>query len=82
MHITEISFKFLFTLHSAIFYAADFVAVKALPSFAVKTFEEINDKDAVNEIDKSIPHVTLILKINGQIKEIVLTFLLAVKRLQ
>ena len=81
MHITEISFKFLFTLHSTIFYAADFVAVEALPSFAVKTFEEINDKDAVNEIDKSIPHVTLILKINGQIKEIVLTFLLTVKRL-
>jgi hypothetical protein len=81
MHITEISFKFLFTLHSAIFYAADFVAVEALPSFAVKTFEEINDKDAIDEIDKSIPHVALILKVNGQIKEIILTFLLAVKRL-
>ena len=81
MHITEISFKFLFSLHSSVLYIADFVAVEALPSFAVKTFEEINDKDAVNEIDKSIPHVTLILKINGQIKEIVLTFLLTVKRL-
>jgi hypothetical protein len=81
MHITEISFKFLFALHSAIFYAADFVAVEALPSFAVKTFEEINDKDTVDEIDKSIPHVALILKINGQIKEVILTFLLAVKRL-
>ena len=65
MHITEISFKFLFTLHSPVFYAANFVTVEAFPSFAVKTFEEIDDEDAVDEVYKSVAHIALILKIDG-----------------
>jgi len=79
MHITEISFKFLFALHATVFYVADFVGVEAFPSFAVETFEEIDDEDAVYEVDKSIPHITLILKVNWQVKEIILTFLFPVK---
>jgi hypothetical protein len=65
MHITEISFKFLFSLHSTVLYIADFVAVEAFPSFAVETFEEIDDENAIDEVYKSVAHVTLILKIDG-----------------
>ena len=64
MHITEISFKFLFSLHSTVLNIADFVTVKAFPSFAVETLEKIDDENAIDEVDKSVSHITLILKIN------------------
>jgi len=79
MHITEISFKFLFSLHATVFYVADFVAVEAFPPFAVETFEEIHDEDAVDEVYKSVTHITLIFKIDRQIEEIVLSFLFPVE---
>jgi hypothetical protein len=81
MHITEISFKFLFALHSAIFNIADLVTVEAFPSFTVKPLEKINYEDAINEVDKRVPHVALILKINRQIEEIILAFLFSIKAL-
>ena len=81
MHITEISFKFLLALHATVFDATDFVGVETLPSLVVKTFEEVDDKDAINEVYKSISHVALILKIDGQVKEIILAFLFPIKGL-
>ena len=45
MHITEISFKFLFSLHSTVLYIAHFVTVEAFPSFVVETLEKINNEN-------------------------------------
>jgi len=52
-------------LHSTVLNIADFVTVKAFPSFAVKALEKIHDENAIDEVDKSVSHITLILKING-----------------
>ena len=82
MHITEISFKFLFSLHSTVLYIAHFVTVEAFPSFVVETLEKINNENAINEVDESVPHIALIFKIDGQIEEIVLAFLFSIKWLQ
>lgn len=81
MHITEISFKFLLSLHPPVLYATNLIRVKAFPSFAVKPSEEIHDEDAIDEVYEGVAHVTLILKIDWEVEEIILPFLFSVKTL-
>ena len=82
MHITKISFKFILALHSAISNFTNFITIEAFPSFTIEAFKEIYDKYTVNKVYERVAHVTLILKVNWQVEEIILTSLLSIERFQ
>jgi hypothetical protein len=52
-------------------HGAHFLAVEALPALAVELVHEGRDVAGVQEVNKTVAHVTAVLEIDGQIEEVV-----------
>lgn len=66
-------FTLLFPLQSSIGYFADFFGIELRPGLPVILFVKILQTLEINEVNKCITYVTIILHVNGQIKKIVFT---------
>jgi hypothetical protein len=61
---------------------AYFITVELFPSLAIESFEKVVNVHRVYEVNESVAHVAPVLEVDGQVKEIVLVFLVAIYSLQ
>jgi len=75
LHSGKIVLQCFLTLNSAIGDFANFIAIELSPLCAIVLMKEVNNKDRVNEVYKSITHITVVLEINWKVEEIIIVSL-------
>lgn len=75
-------FQRLNALYSAILYVTFFVGIKFRPFSVRELEEEVKNKERVNKVNESVADICLILKVNGQIKKVVVALVICVNFLE
>ena len=72
------TFKIFETLNSSVLQVASFFRVEVLPSPVVEVVEKLKYKEVVHEVDEGVPNIGVILIVDGQVEEIVLSLVVFV----
>ena len=76
--ILKVLVNLSYTLESPIFQLAFLLTLKLSPSTILKLLFEFQDKQRVYKIHESVSNVCIIGEINGQVNEIVLSFIILI----
>lgn len=79
--VAEVLNKGVLALNTGIRQTANFFAVETIPFALIKIVIELCDRGRLDEVDKRIANVALVLKIDRQVKEIILPMVLLVQLL-
>lgn len=82
IHIHKIVFKSCFTLYSSVSYFAYLITVESRPLFWIKPNVKINNEYTINEVDKGITHIALVLKVDWKVEKVVLVFMILINQIQ
>ena len=77
--VLEVSNTLVSSLNSGVSDGTNFIRIEFPPFFTIEFQKKIFDRSFLDEVDKGVTHIALILKVNGQIEEIVLFFKLFVE---